>query len=427
MIAIRPSKLIITHWSILVGVIVLVYHSVFSHNFQLCWDDQWQVINTMTPGGLSIENLHTIFCSILNGQYSPINQLYYTVLYTLFGYSSTAFHVGNLLFHLLNAFLVYILVRFFTRDFFLREKSYWISFMAALLFAVHPVQVETVCWISASKIVLSSFFYLLAIILYLQYFYSSKWGYLLGSVCSCFISMGCKEQAIILGACLLLIDAILLKRNMRSWTVYAEKLLFIIPAIAFFIVTQIANQDTGQETIGYSILDRLIFFFYSLFKYLLMSLFPFKLSYLYPFPFQVGEKIPVLLWIYPFVILFISYLIFINRTKKLLVFCVLFFLLHLLPVLHVLPLPRYVITADRYLYLPYIAFAIGISVLIAYLYERRGKWILYASFIYYLYLGIYATQYAYKWKNSDTLKEHFKELLNERETNTSINIKNQTK
>ena len=105
---------------------------------------------------------------------------------------------------------------------------------------------------------------------------------------------------------------------------------------------------------------------------------PFNLSYLYPFPFQVGEKIPMALWIYPFVILFIEYVIYLYRRKTLLVFCTLFFILHLLPVLHVIPLPRYVVAADRYLYIPYIAFAIGLSILSYHLYERQRKWVLYA-------------------------------------------------
>lgn len=97
-----------------------------------------------------------------------------------------------------------------------------------------------------------------------------------------------------------------------------------------FIVTLVANKNTGEEIIGYTIVDRFIFLCYSSFKYLLISAIPFKLSYLYPFPFQVGEKIPMALWIYPFVILFIGYVIYLNRRKPLLVFCTLFFILHLL-------------------------------------------------------------------------------------------------
>ena len=96
------AKTIVSHWSVIAVVAVLIYYSIFSHEFQLYWDDQWQVINSMTNDGISLKNLQTIFHSISNGQYSPINQLYYTLIHLCFGYSSLAFHIGNLLFHIFN-------------------------------------------------------------------------------------------------------------------------------------------------------------------------------------------------------------------------------------------------------------------------------------------------------------------------------------
>lgn len=423
----RPTfiKTIVSHWSVIAVISVLIYYSIFSHELQLYWDDQWQVINSMTSDGLSLKNLQTIFASINSGQYSPINQLYYTLIHLCFGYSSLAFHIGNLLFHISNAYLVYLLAYSFIRNHFDFKKALSISFFTALLFAIHPVQVETVCWISASKIVLSTFFYLLALISYIQYVRNCKWQHLLMSVVSSILAMGCKEQSVIIVPCLLLIDWMLFKRNMHSLKVYIEKVFYLIPAIAIFIVTLVANKNTGEEIIGYTIVDRFIFLCYSSFKYLLISTIPFKLSYLYPFPFQVNEKIPMALWIYPFVILFIGYVIYLNRRKTLLVFCTLFFILHLLPVLHVIPLPRYIVAADRYLYIPYIAFAIGLSILSHHLYECQRKWVLYAAFLYCSYLCVYTTSYAPLWKNSDTLKEHFKEVLKKRATNLSINYKNE--
>ena len=97
------AKTIVSHWSVIAVVAVLIYYSIFSHEFQLYWDDQWQVINSMTNDGISLKNLQTIFHSISNGQYSPINQLYYTLIHLCFGYSSLPFHIGNLLFHIFNA------------------------------------------------------------------------------------------------------------------------------------------------------------------------------------------------------------------------------------------------------------------------------------------------------------------------------------
>lgn len=64
------TKTIVSHWSVIAVVAVLIYYSIFSHEFQLYWDDQWQVINSMTNDGISLKNLQTIFHSISNGQYS---------------------------------------------------------------------------------------------------------------------------------------------------------------------------------------------------------------------------------------------------------------------------------------------------------------------------------------------------------------------
>ena len=48
------TKTIVSHWSVIAVVAVLIYYSIFSHEFQLYWDDQWQVINSMTNDGISL-------------------------------------------------------------------------------------------------------------------------------------------------------------------------------------------------------------------------------------------------------------------------------------------------------------------------------------------------------------------------------------
>lgn len=85
---------------------------------------------------------------------------------------------------------------------------------------------------------------------------------------------------------------------------------------------------------------------------------------------------------------------------------------------------RYVVVADRYLYIPYIAFAIGLSMLSYHLYERQRKWILYAGFLYCSYLCVYTASYAPAWKNSDTLKEHLKKCFKEKRKLTLVLILN---
>ncbi|WP_214073900.1 hypothetical protein [Mucilaginibacter sp. dw_454] len=68
--------------------ILLAYHSVFSHQFQMYWDDQWVVFNFYTENGLTTANLHDIFTQFFHGQYSPVNQLTYTLIYAAAGADS---------------------------------------------------------------------------------------------------------------------------------------------------------------------------------------------------------------------------------------------------------------------------------------------------------------------------------------------------
>ena len=95
------------HIVILVTVVALSYGHIGSFDFLYLWDDQWQVINDRTSGGITGSNLKTIFATSEYGQYSPINQLYYTAIYLFGGYNPRWFHWGSVLLHTLNTVLVY--------------------------------------------------------------------------------------------------------------------------------------------------------------------------------------------------------------------------------------------------------------------------------------------------------------------------------
>ena len=71
--------------SILTLACLLFYFPVLNNQFQSLWDDQWVVMNGYTEAGLGWDNILKIFIEFYHGQYAPINQLYYTVLYSLFG------------------------------------------------------------------------------------------------------------------------------------------------------------------------------------------------------------------------------------------------------------------------------------------------------------------------------------------------------
>lgn len=92
-------------------MVLFVYHPVLFNKFQMEWDDQWMVFNSYTTSGFTIENIKKIMMEFYGGQYGPVNQLYYTLIYSLFGYNPIWFHCIGLILHIANVIMVYILLK----------------------------------------------------------------------------------------------------------------------------------------------------------------------------------------------------------------------------------------------------------------------------------------------------------------------------
>src|SRR6185369_10292782 len=95
------------------------------------------------------------------GNYHPLTVLTFAIEYQLFGIAEKGYHVVNLLLHLLNVLLVFRVVLL------LSDKS-WVALIAAFLFGIHPMHVESVAWISELKDLLYTFFFLASYFYYLK-------------------------------------------------------------------------------------------------------------------------------------------------------------------------------------------------------------------------------------------------------------------
>ena len=125
-------------------------------------DDTQSVRDNPLLRSLDGTHLKAIFSSFDDSNYIPIKVLSLAIDRSLWGPSPTGFHVTNILLHVLCALLVFaILMRL--------EMPPIASCLAALVWAVHPLQVESVAWISERKNVLSGLFFLAAFLLYLSY------------------------------------------------------------------------------------------------------------------------------------------------------------------------------------------------------------------------------------------------------------------
>lgn len=298
------------------------------NEFLFKWDDQWVVINTYTDQGFSLHNLWHILTDFYHGQYAPLNELLYVIMYKIDGYNPTIFHIGTILLHVTNVVLVFIFTKSLLTSILSQNKPYSAvkrgltqkAFLTAIIFAVHPLCVESVSWLSASKILVYSLFYLLGLILYLKYIRSASHLLYLLVILLFVLSFGGKEQAVVFFLSCILINWVVM-RNESWWIIVLEKVPLGFLALLFGVITIISQVDHGNGLMPvYNLYERFLLAFYSLFEYVVKTIFPYQLSYIYPFPFQPGDEIPFKIYLYPIFIKAIGGIIYKHRKTRSLIF-----------------------------------------------------------------------------------------------------------
>lgn len=406
----------------LIVACLAVYYPSFTSDFIYQWDDQWQVLTETTESGFTAENLRVMFLEPFHNQYFPVNQLFYTLIYELSGgeYIPFSFHLFCVLLHIINTVLLYYL---FKRMLGMSgridvSRIQPVAFITALLFAVHPLNVESVAWISASKILVYTVFFLLSIFTYLVYIQKGQIRYIFYSLLMLLCSFGGKEQAVILPVCLLVVDW-LLQRNMKDVNLWIEKIPFFLLAFLLGLITIYCAHGGlsfgGGD--GYPLWQRVIFGCYSFAEYLFKWAVPVKLLYLYPFPSLPGEALPSWMLFYPALLI----IIFLSFRKQFLqwpvAFGLLFFTVNLVMTLHIIPMPRFAIVADRYIYLSSagLSFILGYYLVDACIRWKKQKPLLIAvTTLYVFYLVVYANIRTRVWHDSDTLKQEVRDLIDHR-------------
>ena len=337
------------------------------------WDDQWMVMNPLTVLYLNWHSVVEIFRTPFGGQWAPFNQMPYTLLYNLFEYTPLPYHVVSLVMHLVNVCLVYVILLLLLHDCteMSSKRRYAITIISTAIFAVHPLQVEAVAWISASKILMSATFYLLATYAFICYL---------------------KRETIALYVVTLLLYVCLYlsKENVMTfplWTsllslMYGRKVIgksfwaLNLPIFALTLVMschlmfRVSGYDEYVQGDVYPLGQRIMLCFYSLFNYLYYWMLPFHLDWMYSYPVEVHESLPWWLFLYPPLLLILVYAAWGRVKGCAAAYMLLFFLVHLLFVIHLIVLPRGGVIADRYMYLP----ILGLSTLLAY-YLTAMHWV----------------------------------------------------
>ncbi|MFA6039431.1 MAG: tetratricopeptide repeat protein [Candidatus Peribacteraceae bacterium] len=156
----RSLRHILLLAAVAAGLAALFFLPVLWNDF-VDLDDFLLIVNNPAVQELSHRSMRRIFTSYDPELYIPFTLLSYQIEHALFGFTPAVFHLTSLVLHALNTALV------FAAAYLLSARRKWAAFACALLFALHPLQVEAVAWASARKDVLSAFFFLLSLTLYL--------------------------------------------------------------------------------------------------------------------------------------------------------------------------------------------------------------------------------------------------------------------
>lgn len=378
-------------------VTFLVYGSSLTNSF-VRWDDGLLIYENPAIRSITPHSLKTIFTTYDPELYIPLTFFSYQLDYLLGGTSATIYHIQNLFWHTLNALLVAWLMQKLTR-------RGWLALFGGLLFALHPLHTEAVAWASARKDVLSTFFFLLSLITYLQYRSDHRRRTYYGSLAAFLFGLLAKVTVLTLPVLLLLFDI----RERRTWDrkMLLEKLPYLALSILFGAIAWVGKTGVLASS---SLNEKLLMAPKSAIFYLEKIFAPSGLSVLYPFAGSVTlSRLDILIPLLLFVALILIALISLRWTREIF-FGIAFFLITVSPtLLNFAKGDFFYFASDRYAYVP----SIGIFFLIVlafgrFCHERTKPCIIAACFLLAALGGLSALQ-ARTWKDSESL---FTQALN---------------
>lgn len=326
------------------------------------WDDDKYVLDNPFIRGLSIENIRGMFTRPLAGNYAPLHILSYAFDYSLWGLNAHGYHLFNVILHGLNACGAYTLIRMIT-------GSGRMALISALLFAVHPVNVENVVWISERKTLLAGLFFFPAFISYLRFREKGAPGAYVTSLFLYTFALLSKAAVVTLPFQLLAYE-ILFSRERRRWLPIVP--FFILSAVASVVAiwAQISGEAVDKNMLGSGILMETVCPTMAtvFWKYVGLLLWPSSLSAFYDTRlYHSFLDSPVLLSLAG---LSLTAVVVFWKGGDQARFWFLWFCIFLLPVSNIIPLP--VFYADRYLYLAEIGFFCFILASVAPALEKAG-------------------------------------------------------
>lgn len=386
------------HLFIAIGLAVLtlaVYWQVRNHQFLNFDDDLYVANNTVVQRGLTGEGIAWAITD-MEVNWHPTTWITYLLDVEFFGVSSRATHLVNVAFHIVNTILLFLLLARIT-------GAVWRSAIVAALFAIHPLHVESVAWISERKDVVSTLFLLLTTWLYVSWTQTKKAGtYALMALCFA-LGLMAKQMLVTLPFALILLDWWPLKRFDLKRSVIEKIPLFAITA-AGIVMSLIGQKAIGAVAEAIPLGTRLANAIAAYGKYLWKTIVPAGLAIPYPFePVNTGLALISLL-----VILGVSAAAFVLREKQPWLFTGWFwFVGTLVPVIGIIQIGAQSM-ADRYTYIPHIGLFIALVWGIGELAKapQTRQIAAAAAAVVIALLAVIAYRQVERWRDSETLFRH---------------------
>lgn len=342
---------------LLIALSLLVYSDCFTHDFLSNWDDTLYVTDNRAIQNFSLNNIITVSTTNYDGNYAPLHLISYMLDHAIWGLEPIAFKTVNILLQGMCGVLLYrILIT-------TGGVSATHALLASALFVIHPVQTESVAWISQRKTLLATLFLLLSYQYYSRFASTGSRKTYAISLMMFFASLLSKSAAVGLPLLLLGHDYIQGTR-MRSSLLRALPFICIAAGISLLTFFSQSNPDVNGGIVSYhggTFASNLRLAISLPASYLGIILWPVDLSPFYP------EKIPALLsvrFVTGFLLasLFVTAIVILLKRKSVIALPLIVIAIGFLPVMQIIPiLPS---MNDRYCHIPMIGVAILLAVLL---------------------------------------------------------------
>ena len=399
---------------------LVVYYPVKDYDFVNYDDPMYVMDNFAIRSGLTWDTVAWSFTggTQVTNYWAPLTWLSIALDYHLYGLNAGGYHLTNLILHLANSLLLLLV-------FLKMSGKYWPSAFIAALFALHPLHVESVAWITERKDVLSTFFWFLTMYFYAHYVNHPGLKWYMALLTSFTLGLMAKPMLVTLPFVLLLLDYWPLGRlrsdapseliSTEGQEKYRSPVYLIAEKIPFFLITVLFSaatyvfQNEGNalpslEKITF--LSRLENVLISYVIYLWQLFWPFDLAVLYPYPQETSA------WAaFPAFALLVAVSVYAFRQRRRFPYIIIGWLWYigtLVPVIGFVVIGSHV-RADRYTYVPYV----GLFIILAWgggslarKLPRFRSYLILFFFFFVLFLATISRNQLTVWENSLTLFNH---------------------